>query len=413
VATFMGAAWLDVRPDGDVEAVLADLRVGEPADEPASLSATVGDVGEGWRRLTVHADEGYERLGDLVVGVVGRTGAVGRALVVNDHDEYGAEHVALIHDETGVRRVHHVYVYPRTDDGQVLYDNDGMPSLTHVPAAAGAGPGSEPGQLLADPGAQTAVAQLYGVPVEAVRAAAVRAATAYDDLQVVAGPVAPWLDALGIAWSSPGPQMNLRPGPVWQDWLRREVLPRLPGQWIARDFFAAREPVTAVACVLLPGRWRGYALLRPLYVPKDYWTLQFVKDLNGLDNKPAADPQPLLRELTDVAVPFFDRHGHLDGVWQLCRGRITGRPRSRINPHDLNCRAATEVMLGRYDAAASSYAGLATMVAAEHDPPDWLTDLGEQARVRAGLLPNHGDAVCQALIATADQQRANLGLTRT
>jgi hypothetical protein len=407
----MGAAWLDVRPGGDVDAVLADLRVGEPADEPSSLSANLVDLGEGWRRVAVYSDDGYQRLGDLVVGVMERTGVVGRALVVNDHDEYGAEHVALASaDESGVRRVHHVYVYPRGDDGEVLYEDDGMPALTRVPGAAGAGPGPDRGQLLADAGAQASVAALYGVPIEAVRAATVRAATAYEDLQIIAGPVEPWLDALKVAWSSPGPTMNLRPGPVWRDWMRREVLPHLPDRWIAHDDFVVREPVTPVACVLLPGRWRGCALLRPLYVPKDHWTLQFSKDINTLANKPAADPQPLLRELTDVAVPFFDRHGHLDSVWQLCRERITGRPLSRINPHDLNCRAATEVMLGRNDAAAASYAGLAAMITAENDPPDWLTELGEQAYIRSRLLPTHGHAVREALTATIDQQLANLGL---
>jgi hypothetical protein len=90
----------------------------------------------------------------------------------------------------------------------------------------------------------------------------------------------------------------------------------------------------------------------------------------------------------------------------LCRDRITGQPAGRVNPHDLRCQAATEVMLGRYPEAATTYATLAAAV--PDDSPAWARDLAEEARVRSRLLRHDPAVVHNALTDTMRQQLAYL-----
>jgi hypothetical protein len=65
---------------GDIEAVLADLRTGEPA-EPTTLRAWAGGT-----RIELYRRDRYDRLADLAAGVLQRTGAVSRAVRHLDHD---------------------------------------------------------------------------------------------------------------------------------------------------------------------------------------------------------------------------------------------------------------------------------------------------------------------------------------
>lgn len=127
----MGAAWLDVTHPDDVEAVLADLRTGEPA-EPTTLRAWVRGS-----RIELYSRDRYDRLADLVAATMQRTGAVRRAVVYLDHDEYGDEHIVMARDAEGlVRRVHHVFAYPYDEDTDE-YFVEGEPSMTLVPVASG------------------------------------------------------------------------------------------------------------------------------------------------------------------------------------------------------------------------------------------------------------------------------------
>ena len=393
----MGAAWLDVVPDGDVEAVLADLRTGEPVKEPAGLQARLGRYDAG-TRIELYSDRGEHRLGDLVAGVLRRTGLVRWAVVYLDHDEYGAEHIVLAADRTGtVHRVHHVFVHP--DD-----EGSGQPSMTLVPAAPGTGPGAAPGAVIDDAAARAMVAELFGVPAESMRVAAELAARADQGLLTAGEPPSAWLDAFGVAWpgSGSGPPLNLRPGPVWRDAVARDVVPRLPGQWLARDYDLVRLPAAPVLCRVVPGRWSGYAVITPLYVPGPDGSLQFSIELRSAAEDSTGPVEPLLEDLTGIALPFFDRYGHPDGLRQLCRERVTGVPADRVNPHDLRCLAASEVVLGRYAEAAETYAVLARLTAA--DDTAWVREIAQEAHVRSVLLRHDPAVVHEALTATIEQQ---------
>jgi hypothetical protein len=400
----MGVAWLDMVAGGDVEAVLADLRDGSPTDEPTRLQASRGTY-DGGSRIAVYSDGiGYGRLAELVVAVVRRTGVVRRAVVVLDHDEYGAEHIVVAPDGAGgVHRLHHVFVYPSDEDR-----GEGEPSLTDVPA--GAGPGATPGALVDDAAARTLTAELYGISRERMDVAAARSADAHKGLQIVGEPVKEWLDAFGVETmeTDGGSPVNLRPGPIWRDVVAGSVVPRLPGDWLVRDYDLVRLPAAPVLCVVLPGDFSGNAVLYPMYVPDAYGTLQYAVRLrHAVDDSPP-DADALLRELTDDALPFFDRYGHPDGLWQLCSERVADQPADRANPHDLRCRAATEVMLGRYAEAAATYGALATAWAGEQT--EWLRDIVEEARVRRVLLQHDPAVVHEALTETMNRQLADLGV---
>lgn len=387
MSTFMGAAWLDV---ADVNGVLEALRGGAG---PSRLQAW-----HGASRIELYSDdEGYEQLGDLVAAVMRRTGLVRRAVVFLDHDEYGAEHVVVAPDGAGgVCRLHHVYVFPDDDD------SEGDPAMTDLPPAAGAGPGGRPGALIDDAAARDLTARLFGVPVGRLHAAADAAADAHEGLGVVGEPARPWLEALGIGWvgAAGGVPVNLRPGSIWRDAVARAVAPRLPGEWLARDYDLVRLPATPLMCAVLPGRHSGDAVVWPLYVPDVHGTLQYAVTLSHAvaDTEPDADR--LVGELVEKALPFFDRHGTLEGLWALCQ--------DRTNPHDVRCRAATEVMLGRPEQAAATYEGLARSLAGNQ--PEWARDLAEEARVRSVLLRHDPAVVREALLETVRAQATRLGV---
>jgi hypothetical protein len=52
-------------------------------------------------------------------------------MIALDHDEYGAEHIVLAPGDRRLRRVHHVFVYPRDEDTGEPYV-EAEPILTEV-----------------------------------------------------------------------------------------------------------------------------------------------------------------------------------------------------------------------------------------------------------------------------------------
>lgn len=197
MSTFMGAAWVDLAPGSDVAAALNALRHGEPRDTPANLSAWVVETAAG-PRVELYTDgEGYEELAPLVANFLRNTPGA-HALVALDHDEYGAEHLVLDAPGGQLRRVHHVFVYPRDEDTDEPY-MDAEPTLTEVPAA-GPSESSAPGALVDGPRARAAAAGLYGVAAERVEKATAEAALAHRELQIIGGPFEAWLDAFGLVW---------------------------------------------------------------------------------------------------------------------------------------------------------------------------------------------------------------------
>ena len=155
-------------------------------------------------------------------------------------------------------------------------------------------------------------------------------------------------------------------------------------------------------CRVVPGRSSGYAVITPLYVPGPDGSLQFSAELRAATEDEPSPVEPLLRDLTGTALPFFDRYGHPDGLRELCRERLAGVPDDRVDPHDLRCLAATDVILGRYAEAAETYAALARLTAA--DDVAWARDVAEEAHVRSVLLRHDPSVVHEALTAIIGQQ---------
>jgi hypothetical protein len=131
---------------------------------------------------------------------------VERALLGLDHDEYGVEHVVLDGRGGTLVRVHHVYVYP---DGEV--DQGYGPLLAGLPARPDLA--ANPDGTLTGSDALAAAAALYEVSADAMVRAVRETANAFDSLQIVFEPLAPWWRALGVTYPAPDlgePTLTLR-----------------------------------------------------------------------------------------------------------------------------------------------------------------------------------------------------------
>jgi hypothetical protein len=421
MATFSAIAWIDLVPGADVEAVLATLRDGEPRDGPANLYARVVDPGTPGVRIEAAAGGvGYEMLADLVVNLMRGSGTVMRALLVLDHDEYGAEHIVLDQAQGVVRRVQHVFVYPRSWWGRMY--REGEPALTHVPPAVRSRGNPRRGRLVDGPAAWAAAAELYGVPVRRMTQAAAKASKAHHSLCTVGAPVAPWLDALGIAWMDErgGPSRKLRPGPVWSQAVTRYVLPRLPGRWLVLDDEIVRQPVGLVACVLLQSRHTLYAIVHPLYLPiRDGnlgWNVNNSIEIRGVWPQFATveEGEPSMRRLADVirdeAMPYFARYGSAPGFRRLCQERNQGHPNGIGDPNRLWNQALTEVVLERDDDAAATLDALRQIIQTDRHPTPWRLDLLARADTVRRQLAHDPAAARSALLANVTDQRRLHGL---
>jgi hypothetical protein len=210
MSTFMGLAWIDLIHGADLKAATSALAQSLPADVPIA-GALLPEQPDGRTRIETIATYGNIWIGEFVVAAARRSGLVERAFIALDHDEYGAEHIILDGRGGTVRRVHHIYVYPRAEDTGELYIED-TPSLMEVPPAVTPEPSEDPGAVVDGVAAHAAAAALYGVPAERMERAAVAAADVYKHLGTVGATFDPWLDALGLRWVGDcgGEQIELR-----------------------------------------------------------------------------------------------------------------------------------------------------------------------------------------------------------
>ncbi|KUL30941.1 hypothetical protein [Actinoplanes awajinensis] len=206
MSTFMGAAWIELRSAADATTVLDALRDGAGR---FPLDAWVVSTPDGCRIELLADGVGYEQLARSVADAMLQPGAVRRALVALDHDEYGAEHLALGLVDGRPHRVHHVYIHPRDDETGEPFD-EGEPTSTDIPALGGLEPGAV---LVEGAAARASLARLFEIPVERVEAAAVEAESAHEELGIIGGPFTTWLTALNLPWigESGDPRISLRP----------------------------------------------------------------------------------------------------------------------------------------------------------------------------------------------------------
>jgi hypothetical protein len=177
VSTFCGYACVDLRADADVGPFLTELTgtVGAipVAMDPPRIGSTIEFDGD--RRFSLCADYGNIWLAHVIADVARSTGALHRAVIALDHDEFGAENIVI---DGAPHRVHHVFV---------ARNSEGLPTLLGVPARPGL-PVAQDGTV-DGPEAWAAAAELYGVPTDRLAKAAEETA-----------PFAPWWEALGISY---------------------------------------------------------------------------------------------------------------------------------------------------------------------------------------------------------------------
>jgi hypothetical protein len=201
----MGLAWIDLVPGADSAAALAAFRAGappprRPGEFVLEVGAVVAERPDGRHRIESWSGGDYEGLADLVVRFAEDSGLVTHAFVALDHDEYGAEHIAVDAYGGTPRRAYHYFAYPRDEDTGEYY-TEGEPSpVRRVPGIERPVPGDDPGVLVDGPVARSTIAARYGVPVSAVDRAARADALAHREIGVVGGPCAHWRDALNLPW---------------------------------------------------------------------------------------------------------------------------------------------------------------------------------------------------------------------
>ncbi len=180
----------DVAADAFVAAFERELAREKTADHPVAV--WVNDHGE-HARVTLLADWGNIWLGPVVARAAGD---VQRALVGLDHDEYGVEHVVFDGRGGALLRVHHVYVYPHGEP-----DEQYAPTLAGLPARADLT--ANPDGTLTGVDALAAAAALYHVAADRMVRAVQETANAFESLQIVFTPLAPWWNALGVTYPVP------------------------------------------------------------------------------------------------------------------------------------------------------------------------------------------------------------------
>lgn len=206
MSTFMGLAWIDLVSSADPDAALVAFRAEipllpqRPKGFALQVDAVAVELSDGRYRIESSSDGNYEQLAELVVHFADRANLVSHAFVALDHDEYGAEHIAIDARDGAVRRTYHYFAYPRDEDTGAYYTEGEPSSVSRVPGIEGRVAGDDPGVLVDGPVARVTIAARYGVPVAAVDRAAAADAFAHEEIGVVGGPCARWRDALGLAW---------------------------------------------------------------------------------------------------------------------------------------------------------------------------------------------------------------------
>jgi hypothetical protein len=190
----MAFGCVDLGPGADVAGFVAalDQAIADARDNDEPLSIHIGEH-DGRPRLSLHAHHGDSWLGPVLARAAAATGAVERAVLGLDHDQYGIEHVVLDGRHGRLARVQHVYIHP---DGEPAAEYE--LNFTELPVRDGLS--AEPDGTLDGPRSWAVVADLYDVPPERVVAAARQQATAHEELGVVFTPFAPWWDSLGLTY---------------------------------------------------------------------------------------------------------------------------------------------------------------------------------------------------------------------
>ena len=194
VATFMAYAAADLRPEAPTDAFVAalerELVNEETADQP--LAVWVTEIGER-ARVTLYAAWGNIWLGNVLVRAATD---VDRAVLGLDHDEYGVAHVVFDGRGGSLLRIHHVNVYP---GGEIIEEY--APILRNLPARTDIVANRDGTMTGAD--ALAAAAALYDVSAADMVRAVRETADAHQYLQIVFTPLAPWWEALGLAYPVP------------------------------------------------------------------------------------------------------------------------------------------------------------------------------------------------------------------
>ena len=399
------------------ELVRAGVRLASDGDVWA------GSAPDGWGRLTVALREISQT--DRVTTLLRSLGTA-RAVVAEDHDEFGAEWTVLSAVDGHVTTVHRRYLLA-VDPG------DRRAVARYVRAI-----GADPREADVPGGAAAAdAAQLFGVDPAPVLDAEERSAEAHTLMGTVGGPF-PWWRALGLAWPGAGPGVPVEADPRdakplrlnaanWPRFARDHVLPLLPGpdDWRITRFGLQRSSAPWLVAGVTIGsssgdRFDADAFVMPLYVPTEHVHLNHALALKGPSggfgfDLPRRDTREqagadLARAVTGQAVAHLDAVGSLPRYAErLAADQAAAMAEGRTGVGLAERLGCTLVLLDRVDEAQQQL-----RMAAEREPgaPAWEHEQARRATALCALLGRDWAAALAQLDAWAEGSAAAIGAVR-
>lgn len=391
--------------------------------------ATDGDVWassapDGWGRLTVAVREisQTDRVKTLLLAL-----GTARAVVAEDHDEFGAEWTVLSAVDGDVATVHRRYL--------LGVDPSDRRAVAELIRAIGVDP--REGDVQGGPAA-AAAAELFGVDPAPVLDAEERSAQAHHLMGTVGGPF-PWWQALGLAWPSAGPGVPVQADPHdakplrmnaanWPRFARDYVLPLLPGpdEWRVTRFGLQRSPapwlVAGVAIGSSSGDWfNADAFVMPLYVPAEHVYLSPALSLKGRSggfgfDLPRRDTREevgaeLARAVRGQAVAHLDAVGSLQGYAdRLAADQAEATAEGRTGVGVAERLGCTLVLLDRVEEAQEQL-----RMAANRAPtaPAWEHEQARRSKALGALLDRDWTTALAQLDAWAEGSATAIGAIRS
>jgi hypothetical protein len=213
---------------------------------------------------------------------------------------------------------------------------------------------------------------------------------------------------------------------VWQRAVTAQVIPHLPGEWLATGYALIQAPVghLARAVVRNPSSYGpSYELLvmvQPLYVEMEGWqgrsTIQLGRGRGqgywpGFSTAAEGTESTarMVRLVESDALPYLTEYGTLEGFRRMCREAAAEHP-SFGKVYLLQQQAATEVLLDEPGAALATLAEIRATADAVAGAPAWLTELAAQADAFRALVATDLPAAVRELGQVEERMRARLDI---
>jgi hypothetical protein len=215
---------------------------------------------------------------------------------------------------------------------------------------------------------------------------------------------------------------------TWRRAVENDVLPALPGDWLATGYAILQAPIgpLARAIVRTPSSFGSnyylHVTVQPLYIEMEGWQADLRLQLGHATGEglwPGFETlqegteslRRLANRIQDEALPYLSKHGTPDGFIRLCREQAANHP-SFGKVHLLRQLAATEALTSDLAAARRTLTEIDSVAAGVPGAPSWLRDIAAEADSFRATVTTRPDSVPGLLATTEEHMRRRLGLPR-